>query len=68
MAKSVKLKDGQVTSRACPLCGAGSNLVVRTNKSNGSQFLGCANWPECEYTEDIPESILMEIMGQPRLL
>ena len=33
----------------CPSCGSG-RLVVRTNPADGSQFLGCTNYPYCEET------------------
>lgn len=32
----------------CPRCG--SRLVVRTNKKDGTQFLGCSTYPKCRYT------------------
>jgi len=33
---------------ACPRCG--SDLVKRTNKSNGDTFLGCSRFPKCRGT------------------
>jgi ssDNA-binding Zn-finger/Zn-ribbon topoisomerase 1 len=55
----------------CPEClnsGFGPRpMVVRTNRSNGSEFLGCARWPECQRTEKLPEWVIMERAGQARL-
>jgi ssDNA-binding Zn-finger/Zn-ribbon topoisomerase 1 len=65
------LKKGKRTEIYCPECkeeGRGAyELVVRVNRENGSQFLGCPNWPVCNYTRPIPESIRMEVMGAQRL-
>ncbi len=36
----------------CPQCGGGE-LVVRMNRDTGEFFLGCDEYPECDYTEDI---------------
>lgn len=60
-----KLPDKKETEKACPKCG--SKLIVRTNRANESQFLGCPRWPECQHTEPIPESIRMRLQGQPTL-
>ena len=41
----------------CPRCG--SNLVERTVKigsNKGSQFLGCADYPKCRFTKEIPKT------------
>jgi restriction system protein len=32
----------------CPKCGG--NLVQRTTKQSGKQFLGCSNFPKCRHT------------------
>ena len=34
-------------------CSCGCNWVVRTNKSNGAEFLGCSNYPKCKGTKSI---------------
>lgn len=54
--------NGQQTEKTCPHCG--SNLVVRTNRANDSQFLACPRWPECSYTSGIPEDMKMRAAGQ----
>lgn len=55
----------------CPTCadnGRGSvMLIVRVNRKTGTEFLGCPEWPECTYTQPIPESVLMRLAGQPTL-
>jgi len=33
----------------CPVCKKGY-LVLRRNNGNGSQFLGCSNYPQCDVT------------------
>jgi ssDNA-binding Zn-finger/Zn-ribbon topoisomerase 1 len=55
----------------CPACaesGRGHTLlVVRVNRKTGTEFLACPEWPECTYTQPIPESVLMRLAGQPTL-
>lgn len=37
-----------------PPCGAcGSETVVRKNRSTGSEFLGCSQYPRCRFTAEI---------------
>ena len=36
-------------ARACPRCG--STLTARRNSRDGSEFIGCAGFPKCRYTE-----------------
>jgi len=33
----------------CPLCG--KSLVVRVNRKNSNQFVGCSGYPSCRYTK-----------------
>ena len=61
------LLDRSEVSKCCPECGTGSKLVVRTNSKDGSQFLGCPNYPECKHTEPIPQDIRMIQAGAQRL-
>ena len=51
----------------CPTCTPPRKLVVKTNRQNDNQFLGCPNWPECDHTQRIPESWYMKALGQPEL-
>lgn len=55
----------------CPDClnsGFGPRLmVIRTNRANGSEFLGCSRFPECQHTQPLPEWIFMERAGAERL-
>ena len=37
------------SDKKCPKCD--SNLVLRTNKKNGSEFLACPKFPECKYID-----------------
>ncbi|MHC4228008.1 MAG: topoisomerase DNA-binding C4 zinc finger domain-containing protein [Planctomycetota bacterium] len=52
---------------SCPECGPATKLQVRTNKSNGNQFLGCPNWPDCNHTQGIPEYFYIKASGQRTL-
>lgn len=52
-------------TKACPDCGR--ELKIRTNRENGSEFIGCTGWPECKHTEPIPESLRMRLAGAPTL-
>ncbi|MEZ0259394.1 MAG: NERD domain-containing protein [Alphaproteobacteria bacterium] len=50
--KSLHMRHSSTT--VCPTCG--SSLVERTTKSGsnkGSKFLGCENYPRCQYTKNI---------------
>jgi ssDNA-binding Zn-finger/Zn-ribbon topoisomerase 1 len=60
------LKKGEIVNKSCEKCG--QKLVVRQNSKNGSWFLGCLGYPECKNTEEIPTHLLLELLGQPRLL
>lgn len=62
-----KLPDGKEMEIYCPECGSGTKLVVRTNRKQDHQFLGCPNWPECNHTQSIPESVRMRLAGQQSL-
>lgn len=35
----------------CHQPGCNSKLIKRKNKTDGSTFLGCTNYPECRYTQ-----------------
>lgn len=63
-----KLKKNQPVNKSCPKCGVSTKLVVKQNSKNGSWFLGCPNWPECKHTENIPTDIMLQLLGQLRLL
>jgi hypothetical protein len=36
----------------CEACG--HHMVVRTNRANGSEFMGCSTWPACVNTMPLP--------------
>lgn len=46
-------------------CPAGHRLVVRKNRETGGDFLGCSQWPECQHTEPLPESLRLRLAGAP---
>ncbi len=60
--------NNKETDLRCQNCTADVRLIIKTNRHNGNQFLGCPNWPECDYTRQIPESLKMALRGHPRLL
>lgn len=51
--------------RHCPHCGA--ELAIRVRRADGRLFLSCPNWPDCDYTEPIPQPVIMRLAGQPGL-
>ena len=65
------LPNGTSVKIYCETCqeeGRGAvDMIVRTNKTNHTQFLGCPNWPKCTYTEEISMAIKMRLQGQPEL-
>ena len=67
MAVKAVFENGNQSAIYFPLCKPLVKLVVKTNRKNGNQFLGCPNWPECDHTRKIPESWIMEANGQPTL-
>lgn len=62
-----KLQDGLEVEISCPECRHDTQLIVRTNRHTGNQFLGCPNYPDCRHTRGIPESIRLRLAGQPQL-
>ena len=62
---SIKFVINSKTELACEACGA--VMIVKENRTTGHQFLGCNNWPDCDRTRSIPESMKMRASGQPEL-
>lgn len=54
-------------TKCCPECGPRASLVIRTNKRTKELFLGCERYPECRYTEPMPEALKMRVLGAPTL-
>ena len=54
-----------IGERWCPQCHA--LLVERTNRANGSTFLGCSAWPACTFSTPIPADVLMRRAGAQAL-
>lgn len=38
----------------CPECG--SDLLIRTNKRDGTTFFGCSAFPKCKHLESDPNA------------
>ena len=53
------------SAKNCPECG--QPLTQRTNRNNGSEFLGCSDWPNCTYSEELPEDVLMRRQNAAQL-
>lgn len=47
-----KITQDRQLATCCPRCGA--NLVERTNRQSGEQFLGCSRFPRCSGTRRLP--------------
>ncbi|MBN1815340.1 MAG: topoisomerase DNA-binding C4 zinc finger domain-containing protein [Anaerolineae bacterium] len=63
----MKLQENAEVEVYCPHCVPPVRLVVKTNTRNGSQFLGCPNWPDCTYTRPLTEDLVMIAQGAVRL-
>lgn len=68
MPKKPEFENNREVDLRCPECSADTKLLIKTNTHNGSQFLGCPNYPACRFTREIPESLKMELRGFQRLL
>lgn len=53
-------------AKTCPKC-APDRLVVRRNTNTGEEFLGCSNWPQCDYTEPLPLDMQLRCQGAAQL-
>ena len=51
--------------KPCPACGG--RLVVKKNRREGTQFIGCSNFPNCHYTERLTPSVEHRLSGAPTL-
>ena len=63
----MKFEENTESDILCPTCVPPRKLVVKTNKLNGGQFLGCPNYPNCNHTRGIPEAWIMRAQGQTGL-
>ena len=53
-------------TKPCPECRR--PMLVRTNRENGSEFLGCTGWPDfCGHTERLPEYLRLLASGATAL-
>lgn len=46
---------------SCPGCG--SPMVERVNGQNGSRFLGCSRYPDCDETAKVPAFLEVKRAG-----
>lgn len=59
------MPDQSKVTKPCPKCG--HPLTIRQNRATGDEFLGCMQYPECRYTEKLPEYFRLKRMGAPTL-
>jgi ssDNA-binding Zn-finger/Zn-ribbon topoisomerase 1 len=62
-----KFVDNTESEILCPVCNPPRKLIVKSNRTNDNQFLGCPNYPACTHTQGIPEEWIMRASGQPTL-
>ena len=54
-------ESSNVLNIPCEACG--KPTVIRINRTNNSEFLGCSRWPECTATQPIPTYLAMVRAG-----
>ncbi len=52
-------------TKPCPRCG--NDLTVRVDGETGVEVLGCTEHLDCQHTEPLPMSIVVERQGAARL-
>ena len=58
------MPEERQSEKNCPECG--QPLTPRTDAS-GTEILGCSNWPDCNYTEPIPQDVLLRRQNHPTI-
>ena len=56
------LGEGVMITKPCPRCG--KPLVERVNRETQKPFWGCSQYPQCTYTQPVPESVKLRKAGQ----
>jgi len=51
--------------RYCPKCG--KIMWLKKQKETGQLFVGCSQWPDCTYTEPLPEDQYLKAIRAPKL-
>lgn len=64
---TAKFVENTESDILCPSCVPPRKLIVKTNKHTDHQFLGCPNYPDCNFTRGIPEEWKMRAAGQKGL-
>ena len=57
--------EPRTSAKNCPQCN--QPLTVRTNRNTKKDFLGCTDWPHCQYTEPLPLDMILRRQGHPEL-
>lgn len=52
-------------TRNCLQCG--QPMVIRRNRTNDHEFLGCSAFPRCAHAESLPEWFRLKAQGAPEL-
>jgi ssDNA-binding Zn-finger/Zn-ribbon topoisomerase 1 len=63
----MELKPGKHLHISCPECGVGSSMVIRQNGDTLEFFIGCSNYPRCKHSQNLPEHLRLEALGQRSL-
>lgn len=62
-----KLTPGKRLEISCPECGPGSSMIIRQNRETKEFFIGCSNYPRCRFSQNLPESLRLQALGQKGL-
>ena len=38
-------------------------MIYRQKKTDHAFFLGCGRYPDCDYAQEIPESLTLQLLG-----
>ena len=52
-------------TKVCVECG--HLLTIRVNSKTQMEFLGCAEYPDCRYTEPLPTDVILRRQGAATL-
>ena len=61
-----ELFSGKLLPFSCPWCKIGKK-VIRQNRETREFFTSCTRWPECKFSENLPEDMRLRALGQKGL-
>jgi len=59
----MKLFSGKRLGIHCPYCRDGEK-VIRQNRTSGEFFVSCTGWPDCNFSENLPEDLRLRVLDQ----